>query len=222
MRSIAKVISLIKIEWSLDLKRPAILASAILQMAVMALLSMLSMLSQPEKAAKIWNSLFWITLIFCTLQAISKSFLTVSRSRWIYWNQLSSPGQILWSKIIYGWLTMIILTLMNLLLFGFFMGMPVIHMFAYIKILILVTGGISTIFTFIGAIASKANQAGFLAPVLSLPVILPLILLGIKASNKVFNPILVTSVNKDILMLTALDGLILVLSGILFSALWKE
>jgi len=222
MRSIAKVISLIKIEWSLDLKRPAILASAILQMAVMALLSMLSVLSQPEKAAKIWNSLFWITLIFCTLQAISKSFLTVSRNRWIYWNQLSSPGQILWSKIIYGWLTMIILTLINLLLFGFFMGMPVIHMFAYIKILILVTGGISTIFTFIGAIASKANQAGFLAPVLSLPVILPLILLGIKASNKVFNPILVSSVNKDILMLTALDGLILVLSGILFSALWKE
>ncbi len=222
MRSIAKVISLIKIEWSLDLKRPAILASAILQMAVMAMLSMLSMLSQPEKAAKIWNSLFWITLIFCTLQAISKSFLTVSRNRWIYWNQLSSPGQILWSKIIYGWITMIILTLINLLLFGFFMGMPVIHMFAYIKILILVTGGISTIFTFIGAIASKANQAGFLAPVLSLPVILPLILLGIKASNKVFNPILVSSVNKDILMLTALDGLILVLSGILFSALWKE
>jgi heme exporter protein B len=222
MRSIAKVISLIKIEWSLDLKRPAILASAILQMAVMAMLSMLSMLSQPEKATKIWNSLFWITLIFCTLQAISKSFLTVSRNRWIYWNQLSSPGQILWSKIIYGWITMIILTLINLVLFGFFMGMPVIHMFAYIKILILVTGGISTIFTFIGAIASKANQAGFLAPVLSLPVILPLILLGIKASNKVFNPILVSSVNKDILMLTALDGLILVLSGILFSALWKE
>jgi heme exporter protein B len=222
MRSIAKVISLIKIEWSFDLKRPAILASAILQMAVMALLSMLSMLSQPDKAAKIWNSLFWITLIFCTLQAISKSFLTVSRSRWIYWNQLSSPGQILWSKIIYGWLTMVALTLVNLILFGFFMGMPVIHMFAYVKILILVTGGISTIFTFIGAIASKANQAGFLAPVLSLPVILPLILLGIKASNKVFNPILVSSVNKDILMLTALDGLILVLSGILFSALWKE
>jgi heme exporter protein B len=222
MRSIAKVISLIKIEWSLDLKRPAILASAILQMAVMAMLSMLSMLSQPEKATKIWNSLFWITLIFCTLQAISKSFLTVSRNRWIYWNQLSSPGQILWSKIIYGWITMIMLTLINLVLFGFFMGIPVIHMFAYIKILILVTGGISTIFTFIGAIASKANQAGFLAPVLSLPVILPLILLGIKASNKVFNPILVSSVNKDILMLTALDGLILVLSGILFSALWKE
>ncbi len=222
MRSIAKVISLIKIEWSLDLKRPAILASAILQMAVMAMLSMLSMLSQPDKATKIWNSLFWITLIFCTLQAISKSFLTVSRSRWIYWNQLSSPGQILWSKIIYGWLTMIVLTLINLILFGFFMGIPVIHMFAYVKILILVTGGISTIFTFIGAIATKANQAGFLAPVLSLPVILPLILLGIKASNKVFNPILVSSVNKDILMLTALDGLILVLSGILFSALWKE
>jgi heme exporter protein B len=222
MNSIAKVISLIKIEWALDFKKPAILASAILQMAVMSLLSMLSLMSHVTNMSRAWNSLFWITLIFCTLQAISKNFLSVSRNRWIYWNQVSAPTQILWSKIIYGWSTMILLTLINLSFFSWFMGMPVIHLWAYFKILILVTGGISTVFTFIGAIASKANQAGFLAPVLSLPVILPLILLGIKASNKAFNPILMSSVNKDIYMLTALNGLILVLSGILFTSLWKE
>ena len=222
MSSIAKVISLIKIEWALDLKKPSILASAVLQMAIMAMLSMLSLMSQSPNMARAWNSLFWITLIFCTLQAISKNFLTVSRNRWIYWNQVSAPTQILWSKIIYGWFTMIVLTFMNLAFFAWFMGLPVIHLWADFKILILVTGGISTVFTFIGAIASKANQAGFLAPVLSLPVILPLILLGIKASNKAFNPILMSSVNKDIYMLTALNGLILVLSGILFTSLWKE
>lgn len=222
MRSIAKVISLIKIEWALDTKKPAILTSSILQMAVMALLSMLTTANQTGNHAKTWNSLFWITLIFCTLQAISKNFLTVSKNRWIYWNQMAAPTQILWSKIIYGWLTMIFLTFINFFFFGWFMGMPVIHLFAYTKILVLVTGGISTIFTFIGAIASKANQAGFLAPVLSLPVILPLILLGSKASNKAFNPILMSSVNKDIYMLTALNVLVLVLSGILFSSLWKD
>ena len=222
MRSIAKVISLIKIEWALDIKKPAILSSSVLQMAVMSLLSMLSTATQTGNLARTWNSLFWITLIFCTLQAISKNFLTVSKNRWIYWNQVAAPSHILWSKIIYGWLTMIFLTFVNFFFFGWFMGMPVIHFWAYFKILILVTGGISTVFTFIGAIASKANHAGFLAPVLSLRVILPLILLGIKASNKAFNPILVSSVNKDIYMLTALNMLVLVLSGILFSSLWKD
>ncbi len=222
MRSIEKVISLIKIEWALDIKKPAILTSSVLQMAVMSLLSMLTAAHQSSNLARTWNSLFWITLIFCTLQAISKNFLTVSRNRWIYWNQVAAPTQLLWSKIIYGWLSMLLLTLINFFFFSWFLGMPVIHLMAYFKILILVTGGISTVFTFIGAIASKANQAGFLAPVLSLPVILPLILLGIKASNKAFNPILMSSINKDIYMLTALNGLILVLSGILFTSLWKD
>lgn len=89
-------------------------------------------------------------------------------------------------------------------------------------IIVLVTGGISSVFTFIGAIASKAQQAGFLAPVLSLPVILPMILVGLKASNKAFKELLVSSINKDLLLLASLDVLILVLCGILFTALWKD
>jgi heme exporter protein B len=117
---------------------------------------------------------------------------------------------------------MFLFTFLNLALFGWFLGIPVQHAFPYFLILITVTGGISTLFTFIGAIASKANQAGFLAPVLSLPVILPLLLVGIKASNKAFNPVLISNVWKDIWLLCGLDFLILVLAGILFNALWKD
>ena len=115
---------LVRAEFQLDLKKPAVLASAILQMATMTLLAFLS---QPQITAKIWNSLYWIILIFCTLQAVSKNFLGVNRARWIYFNQLAAPQAILWSKMIYGWGTMVLLTLANLLLFGFFMGFPIQH-----------------------------------------------------------------------------------------------
>jgi heme exporter protein B len=117
---------------------------------------------------------------------------------------------------------MLMLTLINLLLFGFFMGFPIQHIQAYFTNLLLVTAGISFVFTLIGAIASKANQAGFLAPVLSLPVILPIILVGMKASNKTINPVLVSSVWKDIALVGALDFLILVLASALFLPLWKD
>ncbi|MFZ9431348.1 MAG: heme exporter protein CcmB [Bacteroidia bacterium] len=219
VQSIKNMAVLVRAEFQLDLKKPAVLASAILQMATMTLLAFLS---QPQITAKIWNSLYWIILIFCTLQAVSKNFLGVNRARWIYFNQLAAPQSILWSKMIYGWGTMVLLTLANLLLFGFFMGFPIQHPAAYFLNLTLVVAGVSSIFTLIGAIASKANQAGFLAPVLSLPVVLPLILVGMQASNKTLNPVLVSSVYNDIALVGALDFLIVVLSVALFQPLWKD
>jgi heme exporter protein B len=188
----------------------------------MATMTLLAFLSQPNINAKIWNSLFWIILIFCTLQAISKNFLGVNRARWIYFNQLSSPQTILWSKMIYGWASMIVLTLCNIILFAFFMGFPIEHPIAYFTNLILVIAGIGSIFTLIGAIASKANQAGFLAPVLSLPVVLPLILVGMQAANKTLNPVLVSSAWNDIALVGALDFLVVVLAAALFQPLWRD
>jgi heme exporter protein B len=210
---------LVRAEFQLDLKKPAVLASAILQMATMTLLAFLS---QPQITAKIWNSLYWIILLFCTLQAISKNFLGVNRARWIYFNQLAAPQSILWSKMVYGWCSMIILTLANLLFFGFFMGFPIEHPGAYFQKLFLVVAGIRIVFKLNGAKASKANQAGFLAPVLSLPVVLPLILVGMQASNKTLNPVLVSSVYNDIALVGALDFLIVVLAVALFQPLWKD
>lgn len=218
-KKVKNIAILVRAESQLDLKKPAVLGAAILQMATMTLLAFLS---QPHINAKIWNSLYWIILLFCTLQAISKNFLGVNRARWIYYNQLASPQTILWSKMIYGWMSMVMLTFANLLLFGFFMGFPIQHPATYFLNLILVIAGIASIFTLIGAIASKANQAGFLAPVLSLPVVLPLILVGMQASNKTLNPVMVSSVYNDIALVGTLDFLIVVLAVALFQPLWKD
>lgn len=214
-----KVQRLVQMEIALDYRKPSVIGSVILQLGVTA---MLSMLSQPRITGSIWNTLFWITLILGTITAISKNFTLVSKGRWLYWNQLSSPLETLISKMIYGWISMIAMSLINLLFFAWFMGIPIIQIGNYYILLILTTGGISTVYTFIGAIASKTGNSGFLAPVLSLPLIMPLILVGIKASLKTLNPVLVSSLNKDLMLLGALDLMIIILSAVLFQALWKD
>jgi heme exporter protein B len=219
MGHIAKVITLVKIEILLDIKKPSVWVSAILQLATTALLSMLAL---PRMLSSVWNTLFWITLILGSIQAVSKNFNLVSKGRWIYWNQLASPSHILWGKIVYGWFHMVILTLCNAMAFAWFLGMPVEHPGVYLLILLLVSAGISALFTFIGAITSKIESAQILAPVLSLPVILPLLLIGIKASLKTLNPVLVNSVYQDLYLLGALDLLILVLTGVLFQSMWND
>lgn len=219
MIRIQKVQRLVQMEIALDYRKPSVIGSVVLQLGVTA---MLSMLSQPKITGSIWNTLFWITLILGTITAISKNFTLVSKARWLYWNQLSSPIEMLISKMIYGWISMIAMSLINLLFFAWFMGIPIIHFGSYYALLVLTTGGIATVYTFIGAIASKTGNSGFLAPVLSLPLIMPLILIGIKASQKTLNPVWVSSLNKDLMLLGALDCMIIILSAVLFQALWKD
>lgn len=206
-------------EISGDMKRPTVPMAAGLQVFSLALLCYLS---NPTIGSKTWNSLFWLTVIFSTLQAVSKTFISVSRSRWIYLNQLASPAAIILSRVLYAWIIMFILCLLDLAVFAFFMNSPVEHVGHYLGFILLVSGGLGTVFTMISAIASKTTQPAFLVPVLSLPVILPLLLVGVQGSVKCLNPVLVPSANNDLLLLAALDLLVLVLAGVLFNPLWKE
>lgn len=206
-------------EISGDLKKPAIPAAAGLQVFSLALLCYLG---NPLLSEKTWNSLFWLTVVFSTLQAVSKTFISISRARWIYLNQLASPAAMILAKILYAWLLMLILCILDLLVFSFFMSNPVKHTWEYLGFILLVSGGLGTVFTMISAIASKTTNPGFLVPVLSLPVILPLLLIGVQGSVKCLNPVLVSSVHQDLLLLLAINFLMFILATVLFNPLWRE
>lgn len=210
---------LVKGEISADLKKPFFISAAMLQLLT---IGMLCYLGNPNIQIKTWNSLFWIALIFSTFQTISRGFTGISRNRWIYLNQLASPFLIVMSKIAYHGLQMLIFSTLNLLIFSLLLGYPIQHSLVYMVALMLTGLGISNIFTMISAIAGKTHQPGVVAPVLSLPVILPMILVGMQASQKALQPILVGSVYKDIWLLAALNFLVLVLSGVLFTPLWRD
>jgi heme exporter protein B len=202
-----------------DLRKPFFLAAAGLQLLT---IGMLCYLGNPNIQVKTWNSLFWISLIFSTFQSIARGFTGISRNRWIYLNQMASPYLIVLSKIAYHGFLMLIFSIINLLVFSWFISYPVQHSLVYMVAVMLTGLGISTIFTMISAIAGKTHQPGIVAPVLSLPVILPMILVGMQASQKALQTLLVSSVYKDLLLLASLNFLVLVLSGILFTPLWRD
>lgn len=214
-----QTMSMLRIEFLGDLKRPTVLIAAGLQVFSLALLCYLS---NPTLGGKTWNSLYWLTIVFSTLQAVSKSFVSIGRSRWLYLNQLASPSAIILAKVIYSWAIMVGLCLLDMGVFIFFMGQPVQHILPYLGFVLLVSGGLGTVFTMISAIASKTSQPGFLLPVLSLPVILPLLLIGVQGSVKCLNPVLVPSVYQDLWLLVAMNFLVLVLASVLFNPLWRE
>ncbi|HZH66194.1 MAG TPA: cytochrome C biogenesis protein, partial [Flavisolibacter sp.] len=80
---------------------------------------------------------------------------------------------------------------------------------------------LSLIFTFLAAIAAKAQQNAAIMAILGFPIIIPQLLLLMKVSSTVLT-LKVTVPATNVLMLVASDVLVILLSIILFPFLWKD
>ncbi|MGN6638790.1 MAG: heme exporter protein CcmB, partial [Mucilaginibacter sp.] len=68
----------------------------------------------------IWNVLFWIIMLFASVNAIAKSFMQESKNRLLYYYSIASPLAIILSKTIYNILLMSLLSVLALLVYMVF------------------------------------------------------------------------------------------------------
>lgn len=212
-------LQLIRSEWESDLRQKAVLAGIVLQVftAVLVCYLAVQVLAKPA-----WNAVYWILVIFGTVQGIAKNFIAVPAGRWLYLYQLSTARQLMLSKICYNLITMTFLSGITLLLYVFFMGWFANHTGWYLLCIWLTGAGVSTVYTLVSAISAKTRNAGLLAPVLSLPVIVPVVLAGLSASRKCMEINLPSAFFKDLAVVGILDVLLIYLSLLLFSFVWQE
>jgi heme exporter protein B len=178
-------------------------------------------LAVEEPESKVWNGLFWVIQLFICINAVAKSFLQESRGRMLYFYSIASPASFVLAKLLFNSLLMLIMSLLSLALFALFLGNPMVKAGAFIGLVLLGGWSLSLIFTFLAAIAARAQQNAAIMAVLGFPIIVPQLLLLMKISNAAFNPVLVIH-SADLLLLAALDILVIMLAVILFPFLWKE
>lgn len=169
-----------------------------------------------------WNALFWIIMLFASINAVSKSFLQESKGRQLYIYTLASPLALIISKTIYNILLMLLLTLIALAFYTLVFDYVPQDMLLYIVATVLGSISFSMIFTMISAIASKAGNGGMLMSILSFPVVIPVITVLIKLSKNAIDG-LDRSVSLDeIGILLTINILVAAFSLLLFPYLWKD
>ncbi|HWD89383.1 MAG TPA: heme exporter protein CcmB [Mucilaginibacter sp.] len=170
----------------------------------------------------VWNVLFWIIMLFASVNAIAKSFVQESKNRLLYYYSIASPQAIILSKTIYNILLMSLLSVLALVIYMIFfvntLGDP---LFYFISVLL---GSISfsTIFTMISAIASKAGNNGTLMAILSFPVVIPVILVLIHLSKNAMDGLDRSASYGNIGVLCAIDVIVVATSLLLFPYLWRD
>lgn len=168
-----------------------------------------------------WNGLFWIIQLFISINAVAKSFLQESRNRMLYYHTITSPQNFVLAKLLFNSVLMLVMSLLSMLLFSLFMDYPVQKTGIFIGIVFLGGWSLSLVFTFLAAIAAKAQQNAAIMAILGFPIIIPQLLILMKVSSVVFTqsgalPLI------NILLLLVSDLLVIFLAIILFPFLWKD
>jgi heme exporter protein B len=90
-------------------------------------------------------------------------------------------------------------------------------------IVLVLLGGwsLSLVFTFLSAIAAKAQQNAAIMAILGFPIIIPQLMLLMQLANTVFSDKTAIAFST-LLLIVALDVLVVMLAVILFPFLWKD
>lgn len=175
---------------------------------------------QPEP--KVWNALFWLIQLFVTVNSVAKSFLQESAARYRYYYSIASPTDFMAAKIIYNLGLQLIISLISLLLFMVMLGNPLQQTGLFLLVALLGSTALSTVFTFLSAIAAKAGQNAALMAILGFPVITPVLMILSKLATKAIMPVYQAGWWQLAAVMGMLIVLVIILSLILFPFLWRE
>ena len=218
VRSINHIYTLIKKDLLLEVRQQYSFYGILLY--VVATIFVLYMTIQ-EPEAKVWNGLFWVIQLFICINAVAKSFLQETRGRMLYFYSIVNPRDFVLAKLVFNSLLMLLMSVLSIILFTLFLGNPIQKAAQFIGLVLLGGWSLSLVFTFLSAIAAKAQQNAAIMAILGFPLIIPQIMLLMQLSNSVFTDKIVIA-SSTLLLIVALDILVIMLAVILFPFLWKD
>ncbi len=169
-----------------------------------------------------WNALFWIVLLFTILTITSRSFDAESNQGFGYHFHLVPPQLIIGAKLLLNGFYSIILACIAFLVFSIFLGNDIQSSGSFFLVLVLGASGIGFTFTLTSCLSTRANGNLVLTSVLSLPIILPMLIVIVQLTETCFSRNSLQENWPSYLALLALNSIIVVLSSLLFPYLWRD
>ena len=218
-KQINNIFTLLKKDLLLEFRQQYTFFGILLYIASTTFVIYLTM-GQPED--KVWNGLYWVILLFICINAVARSFLQEGRGLMLYFYTIASPVDFILSKLIYNSILMVLMSGLILLLFTLLLGDPLQHSLLFFGISCLGGISLSLVFSFLAAIAAKAQQPSAIMAILGFPLIIPQILLLMRIANIAFSDIVQNGLPQLVGMLIGFDIMIIALAYILFPFLWKD
>lgn len=173
-----------------------------------------------QLSESVWIALFLLVVLFSTTNAIARSFSSESDGRMLYYHQLVHPLAVFISKAIINSIMALVVAILAWIMFEIFLGS--FEGSGQIAALLLIFClGTGLLLSAVSAISSKSKGGNLLMPVLSFPLMIPMLLICISALKKDSSK-LVENIYPDILVLSLTVTVIGLLTGLLYRFIWQE
>jgi len=140
----------------------------------------------------------------------------------LYFYSIAGARDFILSKLLFNALLMLLMSLVSLFLFMLMLGNPLAHPMSFLLLSCLGGVSLSLVFTFLAAIAARAQQSAALMAILGFPLIIPQLMLLNKASTIAFEDVVQGGLGSMLGLIAGLDLMIIALAIILFPFLWKD
>ncbi|HSD63244.1 MAG TPA: heme exporter protein CcmB [Ignavibacteriaceae bacterium] len=168
--------------------------------------------------------LFWVVIFFTAMSGLARVFVSEEeRGTTMTLQLVASPSTVFTGKLIFNLVLVFCMNTVIALLYSALFDAFVLRNFAlFLYTFILGNIGLAIASTIIAAIISKAGAKGTLYPVLSFPILLPLILTAVQLTLFSIDG---TTFEKSIFELAVVicyDVIMLTASYMLFDFIWKD
>jgi heme exporter protein B len=220
LRSVAAVFDK---DWRSELRtRYAI--SALLMFVVTTIAILMFSLGSEEAPQEVLSGMLWVVIFFAAMSGLSRTFVAEEeRGTTMTLQLLTSPGAVFFGKLLFNLVLVSGLSVFTVLLYALFInGFVIKNVLLFALTIALGSVGFSAAATIIAAIIAKAATRGTLYPVLSFPVLLPLLLAVINATRLAAEGAVLADAAGEFQLLISYIVVVVTASALVFEYVWKE
>ncbi|HUL43666.1 MAG TPA: heme exporter protein CcmB [Bacteroidota bacterium] len=198
--------------------------NSLLMFVITTLSVILFSLGSENVSSDVLSGVLWIIIFFSTMSGLSRSFVSEEERGTVMTLQLTArPLAVFFGKLLFNTVLLAALNLLTVTLYLLFITNFVVQNYTiFITTMGLGTIGLASASTILAAIIAKANTKGTLYPVLSFPILLPLLLTVINATKMSVEGAAVYEAFSEFQILISYFIVITTISYLLFEFVWKE
>lgn len=168
--------------------------------------------------------LFWVVIFFTAMSGLSRAFVSEEeRGTTLTLQLIASPNTVFSGKLILNVILVFAMNAVIAILYGALFEDFIIKSFwLFFATFVLGNIGLAVSSTIIAAIIAKAGAKGTLYPVLSFPILLPLILTCVQLTLFSFDGTSFEKSKFELAIVVSYDVIMITVSYLLFDFIWKE
>ena len=180
-------------------------------------------LGEEKLANELYAGLLWIIIFFSNSNGLSRVFVAEEDRGTSFLLKLTADSKaVLLGKLIFNTTLTFIINFVVVILFIITMDLQIKSPGLFVLVIFFGNFGLSAVMTIIAALISKANSKGSLYPVLSFPLLLPLLMSTISSTWLAIEGSSVEQIVGDLQIIISYTIVTITASFMLFDLVWRD